>query len=202
MATPKHRYAAFEVYPETQEGLPHDWWDILKATHGMWARSLHHGEGDEGKDHYHVMYCHGAPTTDANLRACVPDNIAANGHVEICTSPRGYMRYLIHLDDPDKEQFEDGIDHIETLNGFPLDLSKEYTADEKKRMVREIFDYIRVCDIVEYCDLIDGLNDDCMYDHADLAANRTISFKGYIDSRRNKRKSVMPADLDEEAPDE
>jgi hypothetical protein len=28
-----------------------------------------------------------------------------------------------------------------------------------------------------------------MYDHADLASNSTITFKGYIDSRRNKRRS-------------
>ena len=192
MATPKHRYAAFEVYPDT-EGLPADWWEVLKSTHGMYCRSFHHGGFDEGKDHYHVMYCHGAPTTDNHLKACIPDGIAANGHVEIVTSPRGYMRYLIHMDDPEKEQFEDGIDHIETINGFPLDISKEYTQEERKRMKREIFQYIRVCEIYEYCDLIDGLNDDCLYDHADVAANSTITFKGYIDSRRNKmRRAVGP----------
>lgn len=186
MATPKHRYAAFEVYPESAQP---DWWEVLKGTHGMYCRSLHHGGFDEGKDHYHVMYCHGAPTTDNHLRSCIPDGIAANGHVEICTSPRGYMRYLIHLDDLDKEQFEDGIDHIECVNGFPLDISKEYTQEERRRMKREIFQYIRVCDILEYCDLIDSLLDDCKYDHADVASNSTITFKGYIDSRRNKRRN-------------
>lgn len=188
MATPKHRYAAFEVYPDS-DGLPENWWDILRNTHGMFCRSLHHGGYDEGKDHYHVMYCHGNTLRDEALKRCIPEGIAANGHVEIVTSPRGYMRYLIHLDDPDKEQFEDGRDHIECVNGFPLDLSKEYTQEERKQMKREIFQYIRTCDVLEYCDLIDGLMDDCMYDHADLASNSTITFKGYIDSRRNKRRS-------------
>jgi hypothetical protein len=165
----------------------------------MYARSLHHSGFDEGKDHYHVMYCHGNTLRDEALKRCIPEGIAANGHVEIVTNPRGYMRYLIHLDDPEKEQFEDGRDHIECVNGFPLDLSKEYTQEERKQMKREIFQYIRTCDVLEYCDLIDGLMDDCMYDHADVAANSTITFKGYIDSRRNKRRSGAYATGDAQA---
>lgn len=189
MATEKHRYAAFEVYPD-MEGLRPDWWEHLKGTHGMYARSFHHGE-DGGKDHYHVMYCHGNSIRDETLkRACAADGIAANGYIEIVLHPRQYMRYLIHLDDPDKEQFEDGRDHIECVNGFPLDVSRELTPEELKTMKREIFHFVRSLDIMEYCDLLDMLEENELYDHMEYASNKTVLFKGYLDSRRNKAKAV------------
>lgn len=183
----KHRYCAFEVYPES---APEDWWQVLKDTHCMYARSFHPGE-DGHKDHYHVMYCHGSPLRDAALIKCVPEGIAANGHVEVVIAPRVYMRYLIHLDDPEKTQFPDGREHIECIGGFPLDLSPELTQEQRKQMKREIFQYIRATEIYEYCDLLDSLEYDLMYDHLDVAAGNTITFKGYIDSRRNKLRDYV-----------
>lgn len=178
----KHRYLAFEVY---EESAPQDWWKTLKETHGMWCRSFHHGE-DGGKDHYHVMYCHGAPTTDAALLRVVPEGIAANGHVEVVPHPRGYMRYLIHLDDPEKEQFEDGANHIECINGFPLDLTKEYTKAERNEQRFRCFQLIRDNGIMEYADLLEGLMEIGQPELFDYACNHTILFRGYLDSRRGR----------------
>lgn len=178
----KHRYLAFEVYPDS---APDGWWDTLRATHGMWCRSLHHGE-DGGKEHFHVMYCHGAATTDAALLRVVPDGIAANGVIEIVKHPRGYMRYLIHLDDPDKEQFEEGSNHIECLNGFPLDLTKEYTKEERNEQRLRCFEMIQENGIVEYADLLEGLMRLGKMDLFDYACSHTILFSHYLASRRGR----------------
>ena len=183
---PKHRYAAFVVYPDS---APDGWWDTLKQTHGMYCRSLHHGE-DGGKDHYHVMYCHGAPTTDNALLAVVPDGIAANGVVEVVPHPRGYMRYLIHLDDPDKEQFPDAANHIECINGYPLDLSKEYTQAERIEQRTRCFELIRENGICEYSDLLDGLLDMGLFELFDYACNHTILFSHYLASCRGRMQFV------------
>lgn len=185
MGVPKHRFAAFEVYPDS--AIP-GWWDVLKSTHGMYSRSLHHGGFDEGKDHFHVMYCHGSPTTDVHLKRCIPDGIAANGHIEIVTNPRGYMRYLIHLDDPDKEQFEDGRNHIECINGFPLDLSREYTSEERNAQRKELMQLIRDNGLCEYADLLEGLSDIGRDDLFDYAWNHTIALTSYLRSRRHRVK--------------
>lgn len=179
----KHRYLAFEVY---EDSAPQDWWRILKDTHGMYCRSLHAGE-DGGKDHYHCMYCHGAATTDAALLRAVPDGIAANGKIEIVTHPRGYMRYLIHLDDPEKEQFPDGANHIECINGFPLDLTKEYTKAERNEQRMRCLQLIQENGITEYADLIDGLMRTGQHELLDYACNHTILFTGYLTSCRYRK---------------
>lgn len=184
MAVEKHRYCTFLVYPES---APDGWWETLKATHGMYARSLHDGDSEEQKTHYHVMYCHGNSTTDKALLSAIPAGIAANGHVEVCIHPRQYMRYLIHLDDPDKQQFPSGREHVECLNGFPLDLSREYTQEERAQQRRDVMKLIRDYDIVEYSTLLDGLmdtGDEALFDYA---FNHTIAIDKYICSRRNAR---------------
>lgn len=184
MAAEKHRYAAFLVYPDS---APQGWWETLKKSHGQFARSLHAPDSDCSKPHYHVMYCHGNSTTDKALVAAIPEGIAANGYIEIITRPRQYMRYLIHLDDPEKEQFEDGRAHIDVLNGFPLDLSREYTSEERKAQRAGVFDYVRDRDITEYCDLLDMLAADGLEDLFDFACDHSILYGRYLDSRRYKR---------------
>lgn len=179
----KYRYAAFVVYPES---APDDWVDRLRATHCMFAISpLHEPDGENAKPHYHVLYKHSGPATLAAMTRCIPSDVPANGHVEPVPHGRGYMRYLIHLDDPEKQQFPDGKDAITCLNAFPLDLSREYTAEERNAQRAEVFSLIRENGLTEYADLLDGLNDMGRDDLFDFAFNHTIALTHYLASRRH-----------------
>lgn len=178
----KIRYGAFLVYPDS---APEDWKQILKDSHGSFAISPLHEPGDGEKPHYHVIYKHGSPVTIEALASCIPAAVPANGLVEPVTAPRNYQRYLIHLDDPDKQQFS-GSECIEVLNGFPLDLTRDYSKAELLAFRHKIQALIREFDIFEYADLLDYLADAGEVDLHDYAFNHTIAFNTYLSSRRYK----------------
>lgn len=181
--TEKHRYFLFIVYPES---APDDWQSQLKQTRCPFAISPLHAPDDENaKQHYHLMFYSPGPITLENAYRIIPESVPANGHIEWAKSPNGSQRYLIHLDDPEKEQFKEGVKAITVLNGFPLDLSREFSAAERRAQKLQVQEFIRDHEIFEYSDLLDALAE-YDYDLWDFATNHTILFNTYITSRRNK----------------
>ena len=181
----KARYFAFLVYAEniTFEELV----ERLKATHGQFAISpLHSPDKESKKPHWHVIYCHGNTITLKGALNVLPADIVTNGHIEMVFSPRGYERYLIHLDDPEKEQFEDGEDAITLINDYKLDLSSEMTRNQIKRKKRELTSRIRDTKPMEYSNFIYSLLDDGDDDGFEVASTNTIFFNALITSERNK----------------
>lgn len=178
----KGRYFTGLVYPES---APADWKKQLKNTHLAFAISpLHTPDDEEKKPHWHVIYDHSQPcTVECALRA-IPE-VFANNHLEIVHAPRNMQRYLIHLDDEDKQQFAGGAKEIEILNGFPLDLSRDFSKAELQQQRAQIFDFILENNVLEYSDLLIALFDlDC--DLFDFACNHTILFNTFLTSRRNR----------------
>lgn len=186
MSADKYRYFAFLVYEETAVD---NWQKVLKDTHGDYLISPMHSPDDEQKKpHWHVVYRH--PTTitlDCALRT-IPADIPANGHIEYLRTPRNYQRYLLHLDDPDKEQFDDGVAALTIINNFPVDLSRDLSAAELREIRRRCFELIRGNDITEYAELIDFLIDTDDFEALDYVCTHTILFNGYVSSRRHKNK--------------
>ena len=178
------RYWTFLVYPES---APDDWVGILRRSHGCYAISpLHQPDGEVKKPHYHVIYMHGNTTTLGGARAAIPDSVPANGFIEPAHNPSNLQRYLIHLDDQDKEQFPDGANAITLLNGFPLDLTRDLSKSEKARIRLELMRLIRENGVNEYSDFIFGLMDMGDPDMLDYACSHTILFEGVIRSVRNR----------------
>lgn len=180
----KFRYFVFLVYPSS---APADWWERLRATHGMFACSPLHEPDEENKSpHYHVIYCHSNPVRfEFAKKLLVDTGIPSNGYVEPCPHPSGYMRYLVHLDDGEKQQFEGNpMKLIRTCNAFPLDLSRELTKLERREVRAEVINYIRTYRIKEYSTLVNNLMDEGLFDEFDFACNHTIFLKSYIDSCR------------------
>lgn len=180
----KARYWTFLVYPES---APEDWAGILRRSHGSYAISpLHQPDEENSKPHYHVVYMHGNTTTASGAKSAIPAEVPANGYVEAVANPGNLQRYLIHLDDPEKEQFPDGVNAITLLNGFPLDLTRELSKSEKARIRLELMGIIRDNGVTEYSDFIFGLMDMGDPDMLDYACNHTILFEGVIRSMRNR----------------
>lgn len=187
----KFRYFLFEFYPES---APEDWLERLRETRFEFAISpLHENDKNEDgstkKPHYHAIFHTPGNSPWMVKRATKILNateVPANGHIEPAFNVRGSQRYLIHLDDPDKSQFNEGRDAILLLNDFPLDLSRELTASEKRQVRRKVFQFIEDYSIDEYWSLIDSLNhgygDEDMLDYA---CNHTIMFNAYLTSYRH-----------------
>lgn len=101
----KTRNWATVVYPES---APDGWRDTLRSWCVQALVSPLHDEdkdptGDAKKPHWHVLVMYDGPRT----RRLVQEQFGAIGGVGCvpCNSARGYARYLCHLDNPDKAQY-------------------------------------------------------------------------------------------------
>lgn len=118
------RNFATVVYPES---APENWFDILAEMKiPAFVSPLHNMDvnptGEVKKEHYHVMIMfEGVKTVEQAL-----DVFRQIGGVEYCEqiqSLRGYARYLCHLDNPEKHQYntEDVISFVVQIMFLRLD---------------------------------------------------------------------------------
>lgn len=179
----KKRHWAFVLYPES---APSDWREQLQSTGLPYAVSPLHDKdldptGEPKKAHYHIILCFSGPTTFNSVKAIT------DGLQQPIPQPlelvRGYYRYLIHEDNPDKYQYNKS--DIFTCNGFDISDFVELTKSEVAKIIKEIQKAILAADIREYCDLLDFLLD---YNNTwyDVAVNHTITLNAYLKSRRYK----------------
>lgn len=190
----KFRYWIFEFY---EESVNPEWEKILRESTFEFAVSPWHRldlneDGEYKKPHRHVIFHTpgNSPLTYKNIvKRLTGLEIAANGYFEPCFNPRQAQRYLIHLDDPEKQQFERGRNEITVINGFPLDLSRQLTQEQMREVRKKCFQAIQDMNILEYHEIMDYclwvIGNDEMFDYV---ANHTIMFKGYLDSKRNSLK--------------
>jgi hypothetical protein len=182
----KKRNWAFVLYPES---APDNWREILQKSGLQCAISPLHDsdlnpDGEVKKAHYHVILCYAGPTSFNVVRAlCDSLNQPIPQPLE---QVRGYYRYFTHKDNPEKAQYDEN--EIQTINGFDIRDWIELSRSEVQKIKLELQSMIRNLDIVEYCELMDMLQDNEMRDLYDIASNNTYFFEKYISSRRNSRK--------------
>lgn len=152
---PKKREFAFVLY---EESISEDWEQVLSQLHQRVFWVLHDKDvssnGAPKKPHYHVMVLFDNPRSPNTVRSlCI--RCGGNGHLEELMSRRGYARYLCHMDDPNKYQYD--IDEVHSLCGanYMLEImSKTELKNNKLAMITEI---IQFCDdnvVFFYSDLI------------------------------------------------
>ena len=182
----KKRNWAFILYPES---APVDWQDQLQKTGLQCAISPFHDkdlnpDNTPKKAHYHVILCYSGPTSFNVVKGlCDSLNQPIPQPLE---QVRGYYRYLTHKDNPEKFQYSES--EIKTINGFNISDFCELTNSEVSQIKKQLQNFIRELDIVEYCDLMDLLMDSEMNVEFDVASNNTYFFEKYITSRRHKKK--------------
>ncbi|MDD6224183.1 MAG: replication protein [bacterium] len=180
----KSRHWACVGYPES---LPLDWIDKLRETGLQVAISPLHNkdlnpDGEEKKEHYHIILSYEGPTTYNNVKTlCDSFNMTIPIKLE---SLRGMYRYHIHIDNPEKHQYDDR-DRI-LLNGFDTNSVNELTKTEVNKLKREIISFINDNNILEYSDLITTLLENDYVQLLDVATSHTILFHTFISSKRNK----------------
>ena len=132
------------------ESAPPNWIEILKEQHIPAFVSPKHDKDltDDGtlkKEHYHVMLLFEGLKSVEQAKE-VFEKIGGVG-VELVNCTRAYARYLCHLDNPDKVQYDAnevisiaGADYTEMLNTSP----NTYT------IIAEIIEYCQQNDIDSY----------------------------------------------------
>lgn len=152
---PKTRKRVFAtiVY---EESAPENWKQILDNYHVEYFISPYHdkdkneGDGSPKKPHWHVMVMFSSVKSDAQWER-IRDSIGGVGNEEI-ESTRGYARYLCHLDNPEKAQY-DVKDVIEGCGADYRDIISKNS--DYRKSIKEMIRFVRDNHIIFYTDLMD-----------------------------------------------
>lgn len=179
------------LYPES---APSDWRDKLQETGLPIAISPLHDkdinpDGTPKKAHYHIILCYSGPQTFNAVKTFC--NGLNQPRPQALEAVKGYYRYFTHMDNPEKAQYsEEDIIHV---NGFNIMDYITLTSAEVSVLKREVQNFIRDNNILEYCDLLDMLMDGEQWEQLDVAQNNTLLFSNYIKSRKYKAMESVKA---------
>lgn len=176
------------VYPES---APENWRDVLDAEHFEWVESPLHdrdvdANGELKKPHWHILLAFENKKSFTQIKVLTD---AINAPIpQQCASMRGTVRYMAHLDNPDKVQYSQA--DIIAHGGFNLQEMLKPTAGARHALLREIVTYIRDEKITEFADLMSYALEERTDDWFPLLCDSsTIMLTELIKSQWRKRKA-------------
>jgi len=190
------RVWTFILYPES---APENWIDILIDMHLEFVVSPLHDmdinpDGELKKPHWHVMLMFAGVKSYEQVKD-ITEKI--NGTIpERCHNAKAMVRYMAHLDNPDKAQYRVG--DIKAYGGVDLQDLLRPTSSERYEIIREMIDYVRKEHIIELQDLVDY----AITDHYDdwfplLCDSCTYVINQYIKSIRHRARQKVDIDTGE-----
>lgn len=183
------RNFATVVYPES---APENWLETLDGLHvPAFVSPLHDKDvnpnGSPKKAHWHVLIMFAGVKTQEQAQAV----ISAIGGVgcESVSTVRGYARYLVHADNPEKAQYSKS--DVKAFSGADYDAITHLPTDDVK-MIREMMEYIRVNQVTGFAMFADI----CARDHEDwfraLVTKSAYFIKEYIKSLTWETSQLQP----------
>lgn len=172
----RYRTIAFLFYPESApvESLI----DRIKESHvPAFVSPLHQPDDKELKPHYHVLLMFDTQQSVKYLHDLVLSLGGANGYF-IHPPKRQYARYLLHLDDPDKEQFNESVISLNGADYSPYYFKSEDLENGSK--IVSVLLYIRDNNITNFRCLVEGLIDD--FEALHLVTKNVLFFNSYLKS--------------------
>lgn len=173
------------VYPDS---APANWREYIDDLHIEWIESpLHDADlnatGEHKKPHWHVLLMFGGMKTYEQvceviepLKCPVPQK---------CLSAKGSVRYMAHLDNPEKHQYS--ISEIKSHGGVDLNDMLKPSATERYGMIREMCAFVRDNGITEFQDLMDYAMDEKFETWFPLLCDSCAYVVGtYIKSQRHR----------------
>lgn len=186
----RRRNFATVVYPES---APENWQTILQEQFiPAFISPLHDKDinptGEPKKPHYHVMLMFEGKKSKEQAKE-VFDKVGGVG-VEVVNSIRGYARYLCHLDNPEKAQYN--VDDVRCICG------SDYSgviglAIDKYKAVREMIAFCKEYNIDAYCDLLIYASEERSDWFRVLCDNGTVVMKEFLKSKSWKESKVSPS---------
>lgn len=173
------------MYPDSAPG---NWKEILASYCIPIAVSPLHAPDPmsekEYKPHWHVILKYGSVKSYNQVKP-IADSVNATIPVTIQVF-RSAFRYLCHLDQPDKPQYDPG--EIIFINGFNPKEANKPTDTQMYEMIRDIVKYISANQICYYIDLLmmSMFDDAAPPDWGYTVSHNTTLFSGACESLRKK----------------
>lgn len=174
------RNFATVVYPES---APADWQTILSECFvPAFISPLHDKDlnptGEPKKPHYHVVIMFDSTKTLEQAKELF-ERIGGVG-CEKVNSLRGYSRYLCHLDNPEKAQYNQ--DDVRSLCGADYTSTIGLVTD-KYKAIGEMIDFCKEYNIISYSDLLEYCRSERFDWFRVLCDNGTVVMKEYLKSK-------------------
>ena len=131
------------VFVVAQESAPDGWQQILADEHvPAFISPLHdrdtNADGTPKFPHWHVVLMFKGKKSIDQVKAIAHKCGAVNDYVQVCQDVRGYARYLIHCDNPEKAQYSAG--DVVSMGGADY-LSAVGTAQDTDTALGEMMDW-------------------------------------------------------------
>lgn len=169
------------VYPDS---APTNWRDILDDSHIEWIESpLHEFDvnptGEVKKAHYHVLLLFGGVKSFEQVSDFIqPLNCPIP---QRCHNAKSSVRYMAHLDNPDKYQYS--ISDIVSHGGVDVSELLRPSSSERYSLLRDMCTFIRDNHITEFRYIVDYALENRFDDWFPLLCDNSAYFiKEYIRS--------------------
>lgn len=198
MANNRTRNYAFILYPEE---LPSNYCELLESLKvPMCISPLHDPDSnninpeEQRKKHKHTMLAFDSVKSLDQVIGILY-NLFGNkkgwSNPIAINSPKAMIRYFIHADNPEKQQFKDGWRSLCCFNGFELDNFIIPSSSEKSMYINQMMDYIVEHNINELDELYDVARQFYYDSWFYLLNNSSLNvISKYIDSRRYKKRNA------------
>lgn len=182
------------AYPED---LPDCWQDIIDQRMVPWVEGPVHdldlnANGERKKAHVHLLFCFGAVKHEDQVIEFFKDCFgeSENGSIvgvakpQMCSDRRATVRYMAHLDNPEKVQYN--AENIKAHGGVNLQELLNSSITDLEEQISAVHDIIEHEDIIEFWDLMEYLrhNDGNLF--VFVAARYTRYFSELVRSRRHR----------------
>lgn len=169
------------VYPDS---APENWQDILAQQFvPAFISPLHDKDinptGEPKKPHYHVLLMFEGKKSVEQVTEIF--NLIGGVGCEKVNSIRGYARYLCHLDNPEKAQYEQNL--VRSLGGADY-VGTIGLVTDKYKAIGEMIDFCEENDIVSYSDLLIYARVNRSDWFRVLCDNGTVVIKEFLKSRQ------------------
>lgn len=145
-------------------------------------------EEDQRKPHYHALFMFPSKKSEDQVKEILNYCFGSYAfNYDRCKVPsaRNYARYLLHLDQPDKEQFKDGY---KAVLEYGTKSYKDVIESSKYRylIIKRLIDIVNEYGFIEYGDLVDFCVSNDEEGFMALADNCSYFLDCYIKSKRRK----------------
>lgn len=186
-------------YPED---LPENWTSIVDDLHFKWIESPLHdkdinADGQPKKPHCHTLFMFDVVKTEEQITALLKEVFGESetGSIVGVATPMkvsdrcAIVRYMAHLDNPDKAQYD--VAEIVGHNGADPAEILRYSATETREMIVAMEEYIEQNGITELADFSQAIRYDHPEWHTIVATKMTVYFNAFIRSRRHKQEQPI-----------
>ncbi len=199
-------------YPDD---LPEDWLDVLKSVTPGFCSPAHdrdfNADGERKKVHNHVTLCFSCKVSKKQLVellkglfGSINDSIRGVATPQPCMNVTGSVRYMTHVDNPEKAQYEResivcwGGKSLDAVWGNDNEITRDYLIGLEQlietRGIVELSDLSRILRDEEKWELYDTLTRRCtVYINAFLASRRHRAER--VEDGQNERAAVQLMDM-------